>query len=62
MAKLFSIPEGYAVDAVIALGHPAERAVIIDAEDGSIRYYREPDGTHMVPKRRLEDIIHTNRF
>jgi len=62
MAKFLSVPEGYVVDAVIALGHPAERAVAIDTEGGDVRYYREPDGTHMVPKRRLEDILHANRF
>lgn len=62
MAKLLSIPEAYAIDAVIALGHPAERAVVIDAPGQDMRYYREPDGTHTVPKRRREDILHLNRF
>ncbi|MBN1882782.1 MAG: nitroreductase family protein [Deltaproteobacteria bacterium] len=62
MTKLLSIPKGYAVDAVIALGHPAERAVAIDTEGEDTRYYREPDGTHMVPKRKLSDVMHTNRF
>jgi len=62
MAKLLSIPEGYCIDAVIALGHPAERAVVIDASGRDMRYYREPDGTHTVPKRRREDILHINRF
>jgi nitroreductase len=62
MTKLFSIPKAYVIDAVIALGHPTERAVVVDAEGGDIRYYREPDGTHTVPKRKRADILHTNRF
>jgi len=62
MAKLLSIPKAYTVDAVIALGHPAEKAVVVDVSGGDIRYYREPDGTHTVPKRKREDILHINRF
>ena len=43
---------------VIALGAPVEKIVLEDVQgDASTTYYRDPDGTHHVPKRSLEDVV-----
>ncbi|MEW5734376.1 MAG: nitroreductase family protein [Thermodesulfobacteriota bacterium] len=43
---------------VIALGEPAETVRIIDVgADGNICYFRDDRDCHVVPKRRLEDIL-----
>ncbi len=43
---------------VIAIGEPAETVEIVDVKkDGSIKYYRDENGTHFVPKRGLNDVV-----
>lgn len=53
----FSIPEQYEILLVLALGKKAENIVIDDVEDNEIRYWRDEDDNHHVPKRTLDDII-----
>jgi len=53
-----SIPDPLEILLVLALGIPVERVVLEDVgQDGSIKYYRDPDQTHHVPKRTLDEII-----
>ena len=41
----------------IALGKGEDNVEIIDAKDGAVRYFRDENNTHFVPKRPLEEII-----
>ena len=53
-----NIPSQLKILLVIAIGKPKEKIVLetIGPED-SIRYWRDNDDVHHVPKRKLEDII-----
>jgi nitroreductase len=53
-----AIPEHLGILLVLAIGKPKEEVVLetVDA-GGSIRYWRDQDGLHHVPKRKLDDII-----
>jgi nitroreductase len=52
------IDDRYEILLVLALGKPAE-TVVIDpvGEDGSIKYWRDANDVHHVPKRALDEII-----
>lgn len=53
-----SLPERYEILLVLALGYPKEKVVLEDAgPDGDIRYYRDAQDVHHVPKRPLEEVI-----
>ena len=52
------IPDHYDILLVIAVGTCAETQQIDPlSADGDIRYWRDADGVHHVPKRSLEDLI-----
>ena len=55
---ILDIPQQYKILLVLAIGKPKEKAVL-DAvgTDGNIRYWRDDDQIHHVPKRKMEDII-----
>jgi nitroreductase len=58
LRKDLNIADEYEVLLVIALGKPKEEVVIEELpEDGNIKYYRDENGVHHVPKRKLEDLI-----
>lgn len=50
--------EKYSLDLLLALGKPKEKVVIVPVkEDGDVRYYRDEEQVHYVPKRALEDVL-----
>jgi nitroreductase len=58
LQAVLAIPEPYVILLVLALGKPKEQVVIEPLPaDGNIRYWRDSDGVHHVPKRSLDEII-----
>jgi nitroreductase len=58
LKKALSIPDRYEILLVVAIGKPKESVVIEEvAPDGDIKYWRDGDGVHHVPKRSLDGII-----
>jgi len=58
LRQALRIPEHYEILLVLALGKPKE---IVEIEavgpEGDIKYWRDEQGVHHVPKRSLEEII-----
>jgi len=52
LKKILNMPEEYELLLVIAIGKPVEKVVLEEVErDGDIKYYRDENGVHHVPKR-----------
>ena len=58
LRNTLSIPERYDISLVLALGKPNENIALQDiTPDADIKYYRDQNDRHIVPKRKLDDII-----
>ena len=58
LSKVLGILKQHEILLVLALGKPAETVVLEPAkQDGDIRYWRDENSLHHVPKRSLDDII-----
>ncbi len=58
LRQALKLPEHLEILHVIALGKPAEKVVIEDLPPGGdIRYWRDENGVHHVPKRPLSELI-----
>ena len=61
LKQILNIPDNYEIALVLALGYPDESPVL-EISNGAIEYWTDSQGTRHVPKRKLEDIIHRNKF
>lgn len=58
LQKALHLPDHFEILLVIALGKPAETVVIEDVgPDGDIKYWRDENEVHHVPKRSLDDLV-----
>jgi nitroreductase len=58
LRESLAIPNDFEIFLVIAIGTPVEKVILEDlGDDGSVKYHRDSDGTHFVPKRILDDVI-----
>jgi nitroreductase len=58
LRELLAIPEHLEILLVLALGQPKEKVVLEPVgADGDIKYWRDAEGVHHVPKRSLDEII-----
>lgn len=60
LTKVLKIPDRYELILAIALGKPKETVVLEKVkEPKNIKYWRDENGVHHVPKREIQDIIVT---
>jgi nitroreductase len=57
LREILAIPAQYEVLLVLALGKPRETVVLETAMNGEIKYWRDSQNVHHVPKRPLAEII-----
>jgi nitroreductase len=52
-----SIPGYLDILLVLALGKPVENIILDEIVDGDVRYWRDSEGNHHVPKRSTDELI-----
>lgn len=58
LREILALDERYQIAYVIALGKPSEISVTEPiGKDGDVKYYRDANGVHHVPKRSLEELL-----
>jgi nitroreductase len=57
VARILQLPGNLDILYIIALGKPVEEVVIETASEGEIKYWRDENNVHHVPKRPLQEII-----
>jgi len=57
LRELLQLPEHLEIIQVIALGKPVEKVVLEEMKDGDIKYWRDEDQVHHVPKRSLDELV-----
>lgn len=58
VSEALFLPESMKVKLILAIGKSMEKAEIKEINAGeSTKYYRDENGTHIVPKRKLEDVV-----
>jgi nitroreductase len=58
LKSVLDIPDHLEVKLVVALGKPVEKAAIDEVgPDGSIKYFRDENQVHHVPKRSLDTLV-----
>lgn len=56
LASALKISDRYAILLVLAMGKPGE-TVVLETAAGDIKYWRDENGVHHVPKRPLDELI-----
>lgn len=59
--EILKIPVDYKIDSILALGYPDEKPVVEEMKE-SVKYWKDKEGQLHVPKRKLDDVIHSNKF
>jgi nitroreductase len=57
LSNEFSVPDNFEILLVIALGKPVENVIIEDIKDSDVKYWRDSNKNHHVPKRSLNELI-----
>lgn len=57
LAEELSLPDKLEILLVVAIGKPVENVIIEDMKDSNVKYWRDKDRNHHVPKRSLDELI-----
>ena len=62
LREILQLSEQYEIIQVLALGKPKEVVVLEEMKNGEVKYWRDENQVHHVPKRSLDEIIIRNKI
>ena len=57
LSNELSLPDNFDILLVLALGKPVENIIIEDIKNADVKYWRDKNKNHHVPKRSLKEVI-----
>jgi nitroreductase len=57
LSSELSFPDNFDILLILALGKPVEKVIIEDIKDSNVKYWRDNNKIHHVPKRSLKELI-----
>jgi nitroreductase len=57
LKDILKIPKNLELAAVMAIGKPKEKVVLDQVLEGNIKYWRDDQDVHHVPKRQVEEVV-----
>jgi len=57
LSDSIGLPDQYEILLVLALGKPVENVILDEIKDNDVKYWRDSNKNHHVPKRSLKEII-----
>ncbi len=57
LREAIELPDKYEILLILALGKPIENVILEELKDDDIKYWRDGENNHHVPKRTLKDLI-----
>jgi nitroreductase len=57
LSSELSLPDNLDILLILALGKPVEKVIIEDIKDSNVKYWRDNNKNHHVPKRSLNELI-----
>ncbi len=57
LSNELSLPDNFDILLILALGKPVENVIIEDIKDSDVKYWRDNNENHHVPKRSLKELI-----
>ncbi len=57
LCEILGLSDNLLPELIIAIGKSAEKAVLEESAEGQVKYYRDSENVHHVPKRTLSEIV-----
>jgi len=57
LRSVLKIPDRFEILLILALGKPVEKVILDEINDNDVKYWRDDQANHHVPKRSLDELI-----